>query len=225
MGHSGLPPARPLGRNDPVSEPHAFCRRGESPPADTVTTHQVHGSAVLYVAGTPPVPAAEQGDALITDQPGVAVGVRTADCQPLLLSARNGAVVAAVHAGWRGTVEGITTATVDVFRRRFGVQPEEIDALLGPSIRPCCYEVGPEVADQVRTRFPRFADRVIGTFRSGRPTLDVATLNRLQLEAAGVRSIHDQGGCTHCGTGYESYRRDGDAAGRMVAWIRCATTP
>ncbi|MDH4229878.1 MAG: peptidoglycan editing factor PgeF [Nitrospirota bacterium] len=209
--------ARPL-----TPPPHHFGRKGEAPPPGTVTGNQVHGTVVLRLGGHPPALSGADGDVVLTHLPGATVGVRTADCLPLLLSARNGTVVAAVHAGWRGTVAQVAAAAVRAMESDHGVTPKEIHAWLGPCIRPCCYEVGPELAATVREHFPQWAGQVIGTFRSGRPTLDVALLNRLQLTALGVTRIDDSGACTHCHNGYESYRRDGAASGRMVSWIRCA---
>jgi copper oxidase (laccase) domain-containing protein len=99
-------------------------------------------------------------------------------------------------------------------------------ALLGPCIRRCCYEVGPEVSAAVRSAFPRWADRVLVPHPGGRDHLDLVTLNALQLADAGVRDVRDigdVGGCTRCdAVRYHSYRRDGPGAGRMVSWIRAA---
>jgi purine-nucleoside/S-methyl-5'-thioadenosine phosphorylase / adenosine deaminase len=202
---------------------HAFGRRGEAPPAGTFTLSQVHGTAVVAVAGAPPKRTAEEGDAVVTDRPGVAVGVVTADCLPVLLAGPGGRVVAAVHAGWRGTLKGVVPAAVADLERRYGADPGDLVALLGPCIRPCCYEVGPEVSAAVRAAFPRWADRVLVPGPGGRDHLDLVTLNALQLAQAGVRDVRDSGGCTKCDPArYHSYRRDGPGAGRMVSWVRAA---
>jgi YfiH family protein len=210
-----------IGTTDPPA--HAFGRRGDDPPPDTFTAAQVHGTAVVAVAGDPPAPSAKEGDALVTDVPGVAVGVVTADCLPILLAGPDGRVVAAVHAGWRGTLAGVANAALTVLRERYGVAPGDLVALLGPCIRPCCYEVGPEVSAAVREHFPRWADRVLAPGPGGRDHLDLVSLNALQLAAAGVRDVRDQGACTRCDAArFHSYRRDGAGAGRMVSWIRAA---
>jgi YfiH family protein len=198
----------------------AFGRRGQSAPEGTFTCAQVHGARVLAVAGDPPALTGTEGDALVTDRPGVAVGVRTADCLPVLLASADGRVVAAVHAGWRGTLAGVATAAVHTLAARYGTAPDTLTAWLGPCIRPCCYEVGPEVSAAVVEGYPDWASRVLTPGPKGRDHLDLAALNRLQLEAAGVAEVRDAGACTCCDTAYDSYRRDGAGSGRMVSWIR-----
>jgi len=230
MGRPRLPAARPgpgtrtLKATPTTDLPeHAFGRRDEAPPKDTFTASQVHGTTVVAVAGDPPARSSKEGDAVVTDAPGVAVGVVTADCLPVLLSGAGGRVVAAVHAGWRGTLAGVAPATVADLKSRYGAEPGNLVALLGPCIRPCCYEVGPEVSAAVRSAFPRWADRVLVPGPGGRDHLDLVTLNALQLAQAGVRDVRDSGGCTRCDPArYHSYRRDGPGAGRMVSWIRAA---
>ncbi len=200
--------------------PHAFGRKADAPPEQVVTLRQVHGTDVVRVAGNPPAPACGEGDALLTDQPGAVIGVRTADCLPILLAARDGAVVGAVHAGWRGAVAGIAAQAVAAFFTQYGVRPDEITALLGPCIRPCCFEVGPEVIEEVTRCHPRLAGEVTIP-QNPRPHLDLAGLNRLLLNASGVTRVTDCGECTCCQPEiYHSYRRDANDAGRMVSWIQ-----
>jgi YfiH family protein len=230
VGHPRLPAARPgpdagargvaLATDLP---PHAFGRRGDAPPAGTFTATQVHGTIVVAVAGDPPTRTSKEGDAVVTDLPGIAVGVVTADCLPVLLAGPGGRVVAAVHAGWRGTLAGVVPAALTVLKARYGAEPGDLVALTGPCIRPCCYEVGPEVSAAVKGAFRRWADRVLVPGPGGRDHLDLVSLNALQLADAGVRDVRDTGGCTRCDPDhYHSYRRDGAGAGRMVSWIRAA---
>jgi YfiH family protein len=94
------------------------------------------------------------GDALLTDQPGLLLAVQVADCLPILLVDPKKRVVAAVHAGWRGTVKRITEKTVGEMRARFGCRPAELRAVMGPGIHRCCYEVGREVAERFEAQFP-----------------------------------------------------------------------
>lgn len=228
MGHPRLSPAQaPRGRGlnpgpGPFPAELAFGRKGEAAPAGTFTCAQVHGARVLAVAGDPPALSGTEGDALVTDRPGVAVGVRTADCLPILLSAPDGRAVAAVHAGWRGTLAGVAVAAVRTLSARYGAAPAALAARLGPCIRPCCYEVGPEVSAAVAERYPDWAPRVLRPGPNGRDHLDLAGLNRLQLEAAGLTEVRDAGACTRCDPAYDSHRRDGAGAGRMVSWVRAA---
>ena len=93
------------------------------------------------------------GDAVVTDQPGLLLAVQVADCVPVLLVEPRRKIIAAVHAGWRGTVQRIVEKTVGVMQQRFGVEPARLRAALGPSIRRCCYEVGREVVEKFESQF------------------------------------------------------------------------
>ncbi len=174
-----------------------------------VSLQQIHSSEVL-VAGDQPGCAGE-GDALITRQPGITVSVRTADCYPILLVDPEAREVAVVHAGWRGTAGGIVRKTLDRMSREFGTAPHRMFAAIGPGIGECCYEVGAEVAAQFG--------------RSGAGKLNLAEENRRQLVSAGVAAsqIEILGHCTRCDAAtFHSYRRDKDAAGRMISFIGVA---
>jgi YfiH family protein len=120
-------------------------------PGAVVRLRQVHG-ATIFVAGSdgarsdgdgPP----PQADGVITSSPGLALAVRVADCSPILLADRRLPVVAAIHAGWRGSCAGIVAATVAALARSFGSSPHDLVAAVGPSIGPCCYRVGREVRE------------------------------------------------------------------------------
>jgi YfiH family protein len=155
---------------------------------------------------------AGEKDILATALPEVALVVQTADCVPILL--RGGNAVAAAHAGWRGSAANAAGAAVRTLAD-LGAAPESVDAWIGPSIGPCCYQVGGEVAAQFAGEFAR--RDCAGKFR-----LDLKAVNAAQLEGAGVSrariSVHP--GCTKCGGDrYASFRRDGAAAGRMIAMI------
>jgi YfiH family protein len=154
-----------------------------------------------------------QGDALLENAPGAVVSVRTADCIPVLLVDERNRAVAAVHAGWRGTVGCITQHAVATMRELFGTRPEDLHAAIGPGIGKCCYEVGPEVAVQFGTE--------------GRAHIDLTDANRSQLVEAGVtpRRVYASNLCTMCRADeFHSFRRDREAAGRMhsFAGIRAA---
>ncbi|MFQ5508500.1 MAG: peptidoglycan editing factor PgeF [Leptospirillia bacterium] len=229
MGYPGLPETRPARRGKPLTgtsghgqgvPEYRFGSRDDPAPEGVFTARQVHGNDVLNVSGTPPALSGDQGDAIITQVPGVIVAVRTADCLPILLWAKGGNPVGVIHAGWRGTVAGIAARAVIGMCQRYGLSSDSVSARLGPCIRPCCYEVGDEVVDAVRANHPHWADEVF-VDRNGRPAFDLAALNRIQLTSAGVTDVDDSGECTHCLSGtYHSYRRDGEAAGRMLSWIR-----
>jgi YfiH family protein len=176
---------------------------------------QVHGTAARRVREAPAAETvldAGSCDILLTTLPGVALAVQTADCVPVVLSGPG--AVAVAHAGWRGSAKNAAGAAVDEMSRA-GMPPSDLQAWLGPSIGPCCYEVGGEVAAQFGGEFARRSC-------SGRYTLDLPAVNRAQLEAAGIRAenISAHSGCTRCGgEKFASYRRDGAAAGRMVTLV------
>jgi YfiH family protein len=180
-----------------------------------VRATQVHGRTAEIVREAPPPGAcvdAGPRDVLATAAPDVALVVQTADCLPILI--RSGDVVAAAHAGWRGSAAGAAEAALDAIAE-LGARPGDAQVWIGPSIGACCYEVGGDVAAQFAGAFVRRDCK--GGFR-----LDLVAANRAALEARGVRpeaiSVHPA--CTKCGgEKYASYRRDGARAGRMIAMI------
>ena len=187
----------------PQSAPHA--ETAES----LVTLRQIH-SDVVRVFPTPAA-TAPQADAAISSHAGLFLGIQTADCVPILLADPRRHVVAAVHAGWRGTLARIAVKTLGRMRLEFGTNPEDVLAALGPAIGPCCYEVGPEVAQAFLGQFAHAAEWFEGPFErlsSGeepnplpwltmmppghepppeRVQLDLRSANRRQLVDAGVR--------------------------------------
>jgi polyphenol oxidase len=177
---------------------------GTSP--DTLATAgQVHGARVVEVTGPGHQP---ECDALLTTVPGLALAVTTADCMSLLYDAPGG--IAAAHAGWRGTADGMPAATLAALCERTNVRPADVRVHIGPCIRGCCYEVGADVAG----RFPAEALRRVG----GSLRLDLPTAARLSLLAAGLTPdcLFDTGACTACEPHwYFSHRRDAGRTGRM----------
>ena len=196
-----------------VWQHHGFGTRVNNPEAD-VTLRQVHSNRVLNANGLGDRTA--EGDALISDEPYKTVGVRTADCVPiLLLDARNHAV-AAVHAGWRGTAAEIARATVDQMQAQFGSAPSDLYAAIGPCARECCYRVSAEVAAQFTPYFPEWGPVVDAR------NLDLPAANEMQLRGAGLSDQHifDSGLCTICqAERFFSYRREPSNPGRMVTAI------
>ena len=186
---------------------HGFgTRNANLDQAGMARLQQIH-SAVTFVARE--TGSAGEGDALVTQTPGVAVSVRTADCFPILLADPETRAVAAIHAGWRGTAAGIVRSSLDRMRSEFGSDPRNVFAAIGPGIGACCYQVGLDVARQ------------FGRQEAGK--LDLAVENREQLVSAGVRPdrIEQVGGCTFCHPAqFFSWRRDQDRAGRMISFIR-----
>lgn len=189
---------------------HGFGERNSVPPAGVRTVKQIHSSIVLDAATATD---SDTGDALMSDRPGVAVGVKTADCVPILLVDSARLVVAAVHAGWRGTAENIAAAAVAEFTTRWHTRAENLRAAIGPSIGGCCYEVGAEVA----RRFERWQPGLGAA--QGPVLLDLRAINETQLRAVGVGNIWKSIECTFCLSGkFYSFRRERDAAGRMISF-------
>lgn len=185
-----------------------------------VTMKQVHGDKVLEVADKK-IKEAGECDAMITAQPGIFLGVLTADCVPILLVAPKQKKVAAVHAGWRGTVAGIAAKAVAEFAARYDVAPNDIEAALGPAIGRCCYEVGDEVTQQMVQGWGAAAEAYIDR-SAAKPHLDLRALNGAILEGAGVPSnqIFEVGPCTSCsGEQFYSYRRARGETGRQMSFI------
>ena len=205
---------------------HGFGARDAAvaPGFHLVRARQVHGTDLLAVGERSPSPAGE-ADVLVTDRPGVAAAIATADCVPLLVVAPEARVVAAVHAGWRGTLAGVTLVSLAALRKRYGVAPDDVRVALGPAIGGCCFEIEREIA----ARFAdRFGDAVWTAWRDGRPgkgCLDLRHVNQIALEQAGVAAtaIQNVGPCTACGGGpYASYRAQGPGGARQLSWIGIA---
>ena len=202
--------------------------RDEALPCPVVQAHQVHGCEIAVI-DRPGVAREElEGyDALMTDVPGVAIGVRTADCIPVLLYDPAHRAVAAVHAGWRGTLAGIVRAAISRMRREYGTSAEDLKAVIGPGICRSCFQVGEEVVGAFRDAgFPMDGiygwggDRVEGDMRTGHH-IDLPEANRLLLAGAGVRpgNIQVSGICTYETGSLYSARREGRQCGRNINTI------
>lgn len=185
---------------------------------------QVHGTSVAVASrGDTAAWPRPQADAIITDDPDVAIGVLVADCAPILLWDPEKQVAAAVHAGWRGAASGIVLSTVNALKTTFGSRPADLVAAIGPCLGRCCGEVGPEVLAAFESAFPQAAARWFSPGRGDRWFLDLEHANGDQLELAGVRPsrIFSSGLCTKTHADrLHSYRAARAEAGRMLAAIR-----
>jgi hypothetical protein len=187
------------------------------------------------------------GDALLTEEAGILLSVRTADCLPVLLVDPKHRAVAAVHAGWRGALARLLEKAIGEMRRVYGSEPETLLGVLGPSIRACCYEVGEEVKEAFQGRFPHAAkffrkvsapptshrqQRALSFLNMQPPGhdsacapslhLDLVAVAQDQLLAAGLAPHHVAvvDFCTACRTDlFYSYRQEGSRTGRMLAVI------
>jgi polyphenol oxidase len=183
-----------------------------------VTTPQVHGVSALVVdESTAPDALSVRADILLTTRPGFLLMQRFADCVPLLFWHRDARAVAVAHAGWRGTALGVVCHALAALWEHAGADAAGMRAAIGPSIGPCCFEVGPEVVAQ----FPD-ADGAVSRGPRGRPHLDLWELNRRALVAAGMPPgrVEVAGRCTRCEPEtFFSHRALGYPAGRFGAAI------
>jgi YfiH family protein len=211
-----------------------------------VTLKQVHSSVVVHCATSDAFRQSPwKGDGLMTDEPGLLLGVQTADCIPVLVADSKRRVVAAFHAGWRGTVKRIVESGVGRMRLEFGCRPEDLTAAIGPGVGACCYAVGEEVlsglesqfayaselfhevydTDPVRAKYPMLflTQRAPGHSNIGPSVhVDLVEANRRQLLDAGLKAgaIFRSGGCTSCHRElFFSHRAAKGHAGRMMSVI------
>jgi YfiH family protein len=205
-----------------------------------ITLRQIHSDVVQLIEA----PLAEpcRGDASVTNHEGLLLAVQTADCVPILLVDPKKRAVAAVHAGWRGTLQRIVTKTIGTMHMQFGTKPADLLAAIGPSIGGCCYEVGTEVAVEFKSQFPNASDW-FDELRTGdepnplqwlnmsppghqpppkKVLLDLRKANCAQLLVAGLRpqNIIVSDLCTACRRDLLfSYRKEGAKTGRLMAVI------
>jgi len=180
-------------------------------PGQYTSVKQVHSDGIVRADNR--TGCLGEGDALVSSIPGQILGIRTADCVPILFVDPVLRAVAAVHAGWRGTNAEIARLCVEKLQSEFGSKLQNIHAAIGPSIGNCCFEVGEEVAERFYRYYP---DRV------GLTHVDLVEVNRRQLEEAGIENhrIDVAGLCTMCEPGvFHSFRRDREQSGRMVSAI------
>jgi YfiH family protein len=211
-----------------------------APDLPLVTLKQFH-SDVIHVFAHPPANPC-RGDASTTNRSGLLLAIQTADCVPILLVDPKKHTIAAIHAGWRGTLARIAAKTIGKMQMHFGTKPADLLAAVGPAIGGCCYEVGTDVASQFLSQFADAPD-YFDEFRTGdepnpiqwlnrmppghQPPpkgalLDLRKANRSQLLAAGLRSqnIHVSDLCTACHPDLLfSYRKQGPTSGRLMSVI------
>ena len=202
-----------------------YTQREAALPYPVIQGHQVHGSRVAIVERPGMTREELEGyDTFVTNRPGVAIGVRTADCVPVLLYDPVQRVVAAVHAGWKGTVLHISKGVLEAMGQEFGSRPENLLATIGPSIGPDSFQVGEEVADKFKEAgFPMdeiwsFRGPGDGSPMSGGHHIDLWKANRWLLVRLGIppESIQVVGIDTFTTPSLFSARREGVACGRII---------
>jgi YfiH family protein len=207
---------------------------------ELISLKQIHSDVVHLFDTAPAQPF--RGDASATNRPGLLLGVQTADCVPILLVDPKIRAVAAIHAGWRGTLQRIAAKAIGQMQMHFGTKPGDLLAAIGPAIGGCCYEVGTEVAIQFQSQFAN-APEWFDEFRTGdepnpvqwlnmmppghqpppkNVLLDLRKANRAQLLDVGLRAqnifVNDL--CTACRRDLLfSYRKQGPQSGRLLSVI------
>lgn len=191
-----------------------------------VFTHQIHTDIVRTVTGADcgeglifPAPDC---DGLVTDTPGVALAVFSADCCTVLLQDKARRAVGAVHAGWRGTALGAVKAAVEAMEASFGSKPEDIQAAIGPCIDRCCFETRADVPEAMLAALGSDARSAIDDHGDGTYHVDLKDLNLVWLRRAGVRYVETCPFCTACQPGrFWSHRRTGGRRGSLASVIVC----
>ncbi|MDQ2975164.1 MAG: peptidoglycan editing factor PgeF [Acidobacteriota bacterium] len=185
---------------------------------------QVHGADVRQIENLADAKPAEDArgdtvycDALVSNVAGVMVGVKTADCVPILIGDPKTGAFAAVHAGWRGTFAGIVFHAIERLMKEYNSEANNLRVAIGPAAAACCYEVGSEIIDGFRERFP-YADDLFTPTREAHARLDLLKANHYQLTSAGVDPdrIHTALLCTMDNTDlFFSYRREKNVLGKV----------
>jgi len=214
-----------------------------------VTLRQIHSDLIHRISNIPKDNAPLAGDGIVTDVPGILLGILTADCLPVILVDPKRLAIGVFHAGWRGTAKRIVEKGVGEMHRWFGSDAGDIKAVIGPGIRGCCYEVGQEVRSAFEAKFPYGSDLFRETkerneihqkypllFLTARPPghselpkkvfLDLAEANRRQLIDAGVspKNISDLDLCSLCRPDlFFSHRAEKGVTGRMMAVVGTTT--
>jgi YfiH family protein len=216
----------PRDRDAAWRERQRWARAAGIDPLAISTAHQVHGREVIGVGvdrrghgGPLGSTSLGKADAVMTNTPGVAVMTLHADCLPIIVADLEVSAVAAVHAGWRGTVADIVGATVAAMASEYGAKPARMIVLMGPGMRSCCYEVGDEVVAAWRSAAGPEGEPALSR-GPRRWHFDLSIANRLLLAQAGIDAarIDDQSHCTQCnGDRWFSHRLQGSETGRFGA--------
>jgi len=182
------------------------------------TIKQIHSNEIVHLNDVNKYENSYEADAIVSDLKGYGVGVYTADCVPIIIIDTYNGYFGVIHAGWKGTLSGITEKVSDYLISELDCKSENIKAAIGPCIEGRCYEIGEEIADQFEARFKNsnfYLTKKEGT----KYNLDLRKANIKQLNNKGITSVEIVDICTKCDLNYPSYRRDGKNAGRMLSFI------
>jgi YfiH family protein len=184
--------------------------------------HQVHGiqGAMIDTTSIAQKTLKEDGDFLLTNVPKIGIGVKTADCLPIVFHDKVNGAIAIAHAGWKGTVAGIAVKTVEQMQEAYSTKAENLAIFFGPSAKPCCYQVDKNFKQNLED----FADpdKVLFERGDGHFYFDLPLLNRIQLEAIGVKkeAFHlEYNMCTICTLSFCSFRRDAERSCRQMTVV------
>ncbi len=215
--------------DDPKNVEENFCILGDAigfDPMKLVLTKQIHSDIVRIVDrsqwGLHMIPdASAQCDALVTNDPGTALAIFTADCTPILLWDSATGAVGAAHAGWRGTAQDIAGKTVQAMQAAFGCEPKNIHAAIGPNLGVCCFETDADVPDALRQTYGKDAQAYIHP-AGNKFYVNLKEINALSLRRAGVQNIEISAACTKCEPDrFWSHRVHGATRGAQGAIIVC----
>jgi len=187
-----------------------------------ILLHQVHGTDGTVVTSdnvSGIKPLGDEGDYLITQEAGIGIGVLTADCLPLIIYDKQHHAVAIVHAGWKGTVNGIAIKALEHMCRAYGTDPSQVQVIFGPAARPCCYQVTSEFLDYLA---PFSWGTSAITSRDDKLFFDKVLFNSRALQEQGVLSaslVLDNNMCTMCNHQFYSHRRQKEQAGRNLTVV------
>ncbi len=192
-----------------------LARAAQVAPERLFTVKQVHGATVVHSSEAP-----TEADAVWTDRPGEAVGVRTADCVPVLLHDSRSGRVGAVHAGWRGVIAELVSRTLEVWAEQ-GTRPDDVRAAIGPCIQRCCFEVDGDLPQRFNATFG--PDVIVAVEGKTRRHLDLPRAVAQSLERSGVPASHVAvlPHCTRCDERFFSHRRENGVTGRHLSFITC----
>jgi len=208
---------------------HRFLSALQLADAPLIALRQVHSNRVHIIEDISTqwnqlgaYPGNAEGDAMATRVENIALTVKSADCLPVLIVDPAKNAVAAVHSGWRGTLSEILLCTIREMQRAFGSDPSQLLTAIGPGIRACCYEIGSDVADLFKTKYPECCSAMPASVHPDKYLLDLGTVLDIQMNRARIRpeNRYDLKACTCCNTEeFFSHRAEGAAAGRMMSII------
>ncbi len=191
-------------------------------PSKLVTVNQVHGDDIFIIDKKTPLSEKVAADAIITNLRGIAIGVLTADCLPIILFDHLNIATAIVHAGWKGTLKKIVQKTILKMCAKWKTSPKNLIAAIGPCIEKCCYNVDKNVASQFMAAFPGQNEFIEYEPFKHRWSLDLKKANYNQLISAGLlkKNIWMDKHCTSCKKDlFFSYRRDNKKTGRQLSFV------